>query len=554
MSPVRNTPVKSSPWRNGEDDPERSLVNLARSERDLNNRCCAHHHGGVGGRGMPVQAVRLKVEVCDGGTKASSERTSVHDARRAYAAAEVGAAHSSNEGGNDAGAKEPRLNTGNEAARDEAMTPLGIETPPKVQALQRTLWHKAKQNKRWRAWTLYGDLCRHDILESAAKAVIRNAGAPGQDGMTTSEAKANLADMLAQLQRELKERSYKPGAVKRIWIPKANGKQRPLGIPNVRDRIVQTALLLLLQPIYEADFDEASYAYRPGRQARQAVEAIKQELRRGRTEVIDADLTAYFDTIDHAQLMRQVARRVSDGSILRLVKAMLRAPIVEQTQNGKTTHHSNKRGTPQGGVLSPLLANLYLNGLDHGVNDQPALDAKLIRYADDFVLATRPGKAEALLERLKTYLRARKLTLNEEKTRVVDTRRESINFLGYNLSWRRSLRTGGTYVHVEPSAKAQKHYRRSVKEKLNHWTQWGSCAEVVRQVNRISQGWANYYHYGNSTRVFVEMQNWLEARMRNWLWRKYGRAHGKYEFFTKGRMVGQYKLWELPMKAAWKTV
>jgi len=555
MSPVSLTPVKSSLSRGGEDESERSQTGVVSQHRcSLNNHCCAHHHGGVSGRGMPEQAVRLKVEVCDGGQQSPSERTSVHNARRPSAAAEVGAAHSSDEGGNDAGAKEPRLNTGNEAARDEAMAPLGIETPPKVQALQRTLWRKAKENKHWRAWTLYGDLCRHDILETAAKTVIRNAGAPGLDGMSTSEAKANLAEVLAQLQRDLKQRSYRPGAVKRIWIPKANGKLRPLGIPNVRDRIVQMALLLLLQPIFEADFDEASYGYRPGRQARQAVEAIKQELRRGRTEVIDADLTAYFDTIDHAQLMRLVARRVSDGSILGLVKAMLRAPIVEQTQNGKTTHHSNKRGTPQGGVLSPLLANLYLNGLDHGVNDNPALDAKLIRYADDFVLTCRPGKAEPLLERLKNYLGKRKLTLNEEKTRVVDTRCKGFQFLGFSINWWRSARTGNAYVHVEPSAKAQERYKHSVRDKLNRWTQWRSCAEVVREVNRISQGWANYYHYANSTRVFGKMQHWLENRMRNWLWRKYGCAHGKYKFFTKERITGQYKLWTMPLKAAWKTV
>jgi group II intron reverse transcriptase/maturase len=248
-----------------------------------------------------------------------------------------------------------------------------------------------------------------------------------------------------------------------------------------------------------------------------------------------------------------VARRVSDGSILSLVKAMLRAPIVEQTQNGKTTHHSNKRGTPQGGVLSPLLANLYLNGLDHGVNDhEGAHDAKLIRYADDFVIATRPGKAETLLARLKTYLRARKLTLNEEKTRVADTRREPIRFLGFSISWRRSRQTGNAYVHVEPSVKAQEHYKRAVREKLNHWTQWGSCAEAVRQVNRISQGWANYYHYANSTRVFGKMQNWLENRLRTWLWHKYDWVRGKYKFFTRERLQGQYGLWEMPLKAAWK--
>jgi group II intron reverse transcriptase/maturase len=414
---------------------------------------------------MPVQEVRLKVEVCDGGPEGPNASTSVEHARLAPAAAEVGAAHSSDEGGNDAGAKGPRLNTGNEATRDEAMAPLGIETPPKVQALQRTLWRKAKENKRWRAWSLYGDLCRRDLLETAAKAVIQNAGAPGEDAMTTSEAKANLAAILDKLQRDLKQHRHRPGAVKRIWIPKANGKQRPLGIPNVKDRIVQMALLLLLQPIFEADFDEGSYGYRPGRQARQAIDAIREELRRGRTHIIDADLTAYFDTIDHAQLMRLVARRVSDGSILKLVKAILRAPIVETNPNGKTHRHRNDRGTPQGGVLSPLLANLYLNGLDHGVNEQSGLDAKLIRFADDFVIACRPGEAEGILERLKKYPRTRKLKLNEEKTRVVDSRREKFRFLGFEFSWRRSVRTGNSYMHVEPSPKAQEAYNSSLPTK-----------------------------------------------------------------------------------------
>jgi RNA-directed DNA polymerase len=446
------------------------------------------------------------------------------------------------------------LNIGDETARDEAMALIGITTPPKVQALQRTLWRQAKKNKRWRAWSLYGDLCRRDILQTAAKAVMQNAGAPGEDGMTTDELKERHDEILDQLQNALKQRTYRPGAVKRIWIPKANGKQRPLGIPNVKDRVVQAALLLLLQPIFEADFDEASYGYRPRRQAKDAIDAISAQLRAGRTEVIDADLTAYFDTIDHAQLMRQVARRVSDGSILKLVKAILRAPIVEQTREGKRNHHGNHRGTPQGGTLSPLLANLYLNGLDHGVNDNDALDAKLIRYADDFVLCCRPGKASQLHDRLKKYLGKRKLTLNEDKTRVVDTRRESFDFLGYNISRRRSVRTGRSYVHVEPGAKAQRNFRNAIRKELNHWTHHRSCAEVVRTLNRKTHGWANYYYHLHSTRVFGKLQGWLENRLRGWLWRKYDCKHAKYEFYTKERILGQYGLWEMPLKAAWKAV
>jgi group II intron reverse transcriptase/maturase len=249
--------------------------------------------------------------------------------------------------------------------------------------------------------------------------------------------------------------------------------------------------------------------------------------------------------------MRLVARRVSDGSILKLVKAILRAPIVETNPNGKTHRHRNDRGTPQGGVLSPLLANLYLNGLDHGVNEQSGLDAKLIRYADDFVIACRPGKAEAILDRLKTYLRARKLTLNEEKTKVVNSRREKFRFLGFEFSWRRSVRTGNGYVHVEPSPKAQEAYKRNLRESLNHWTRQRSCAEVVREINRASRGWANYYYYGHITRVYGKLQGWVENRLSGWLWRKYGSKHGKHSCFTKERMQGQYKLWEMPMKAAW---
>ena len=228
MSPVSVT-VKSSRSRNGEDDPERSLVEPVDNGSDLNNHRCAHHHGGVSGRGMSGQAVSLKVEVCDGGQQSPSERTSVHDARRACAAAEVGAAHSSDEGGNDAGAKGPRLNNANSEAKDGVMAlETRIVTPEeKVRQLQRRLYRKAKENKRWRAWTLYGNLCDRDILKTAAKAVIENAGTAGLDGMTTMQLKENMAATLTSLQTELTERRYKPGAVKRVWIPKADGKRRP---------------------------------------------------------------------------------------------------------------------------------------------------------------------------------------------------------------------------------------------------------------------------------------------------------------------------------------
>jgi retron-type reverse transcriptase len=237
----------------------------------------------------------------------------------------------------------------------------GIATPPQVRQLQRTLYRKAKADRRWRAWSLYGDVCRREVLETALAAVVRKAGAAGVDGIGTEAVKAAKDTFLDTLQAELREKRYRPSPVKRVWIPKADGKQRPLGVPTVKDRIVQAALLLVLQPIFEADFDDGSFGYRPKRSAHGAFEAIRKALWQGHTEVIDADLSGYFDTIDHAGL---VAPRCC--------------------------------AAPLCCAPSPLLANLYLNSFDHGVNDHPELGARLVRYADDFVLLCRPGDGPAL--------------------------------------------------------------------------------------------------------------------------------------------------------------
>jgi RNA-directed DNA polymerase len=437
----------------------------------------------------------------------------------------------------------------NSEAKDEAMVPtMEIITPTKVQQLQRTLYRKAKENAKWRAWSLYGDLCRGDIIEAAVKAVVRNGGAPGVDGVTTEEIKTLGMAFIGQLQTQLREKTYRPSPVLRVWIPKADGKQRPLGIPTVTDRIVQLALMILLQPIFEADFDEGSYGYRPGRSAHQALDSIRTAIWRGKYEVIDADLSGYFDTIDHVGLMRLVARRVSDGSILGLVKRFLKAPIVEE-KSGKRTIQPNERGTPQGGVISPLLANLYLNSLDHGVNDNLELEAKLVRYADDFVLLCRPGHGKALYQRLERYLQNKGLKLNTAKTRVIDARQERFCFLGFEVSWRRSKTTGREYPHVEPSKQSRQRLRDAVRQEINHWTTGRSCAETIRTTNRMVRGWAQYYHYGNCVRPFVSMQNWMRQRLRKWLWKKYGRTLGYYTFFTDARLEGQYRLYKLPAYA-----
>jgi group II intron reverse transcriptase/maturase len=440
---------------------------------------------------------------------------------------------------------------GNSAVEDEVIaTPRWLRTPPKVRQLQRTLYRKAKANKGWRAWSLYGILVRRDVLETALVAVVRNGGAAGVDGVTVEQVKGDREGCLETLQSQLREKSYRPSPVLRVWLPKADGKQRPLGIPTVKDRIVQMALLLLLQPIFEADFHENSYGYRPGKSAHQALDAIRQAIRQGYHEVIDADLSGYFDTINHAALLKLVARRVSDGRILKLVKQFLKAPIVERS-GGKQRITPNKTGTPQGGVISPLLANLYLDRLDHQANE-PETKAKLVRYADDFVLLCRPGQAPALRRRLEAYLQAKGLKLNATKTRMVDAHRERFRFLGFEVSWRQSPRTGQHYVHVEPSGESQMALRDKVREQLNRWTHWESCAAKVRRLNAVLRGWGGYFHYGHCTRALRRVQTWAQERLRSWLWRKYGCTHSRHGFFTNARLVGQYGLYQMPLHAPWK--
>ena len=262
-----------------------------KNRRGHNDDWSNQPRGGVGEHGMSGRLGEISGEISAGGFRPNARHncaTQKADAARR----EVGSVHSSDEGRNETGAKRPNLNAGNSVATDEAMAPLlGIRTPLKVQALQRTLYRKAKENRRWRAWSLYGDLCRRDVLETATKAVVANGGAAGIDGITTEQVQAGAEVFLHTLQVQLQDRSYRPGPVKRVWIPKADGKQRPLGIPNVVDRIVQMALLIVLQPIFEADFDEGSFGYRPGRSAHQALDAIREQLRQGRTEVVDADLS-----------------------------------------------------------------------------------------------------------------------------------------------------------------------------------------------------------------------------------------------------------------------
>ncbi len=421
-----------------------------------------------------------------------------------------------------------------------------IRTPEKVRKLQRALYRKAKAEPKYRFWSLYGDIMRRDILEHALQRVARNKGGPGMDGETIKSITQNperKRQWLDGLHQELKTRKYRPSPVLRVWIAKSSGGLRPLGVPTGKDRVVQMAATLVLMPILEADFHPRSFGYRPKRTAQQAIEEIAGALRRGRLED--------FDTIPHRALLRLVARRISDGSVLRLIKLWLRAPVQEEDKDGTRRIKPNTSGTPQGGVISPLLANLYLNALDWAVNEQVTGKPVLVRYADDLVILSKPGQGQELRERLRRWLTARGLKLNEEKTRLVDSR-EGFNFLGFTVRWQRSRRHGRWYGHTQPSARSEQDLRDAVRQILNHWTQHRTIAEAVAELNALLRGWCGYFHFRHSTQVIWDLQGWVRARLKGWLWRKHGRKKGKWKGYPDDLLHDRYGLWRMPTRAAWK--
>ncbi len=475
-------------------------------------------------------------------------------------AGEVGVPHSSVDLHYFKRCKEPRGDTysahGGEAKDAEMAGATRIITPDKVRELQIVLYRKAKAQPKYRFWSLYGELLRQDVLNAALEVQIRNGGASGVDGErveSIKETPEKRQQWLERLHEELRTKRYRPSAVRRVMIPKSSGGERPLGIPTVKDRVVQTAVCMLLMPIWEADFHPQSYGFRPKRRAHQAIDAIVQGVHQGFTEIIDADLTKYFDTIPHRGLMRMVAKRVSDGSILRLIKSWLRAPVVEEDKDGTKRVIPNRCGTPQGGVISPLLANVFLNPLDHGVNQKCMGKARMVRYADDFVIVCRPGQAREVLERTKRWLSARGLSLNESKSRVVDIRQTGINFLGFNLTGRKSLK-GRPYLHVEPSQKSCAALRVGLGDILNHWTGWKTIDSVVKEANHVLRGWAGYFHYRNSTSVMSGLKRYSQNRLRRWLWRKHACKRGLWNTCTDEQLHTRYGLYALPTTAAWNSV
>jgi RNA-directed DNA polymerase len=432
---------------------------------------------------------------------------------------------------------------------------VSLETPVTIRELQRTLYIKAKQEPEFRFYSLYDKVYRWDILTHAYQLCRANRGSAGVDGITFEDIDGvGVVEWLKAVQEEVRTKRYKPSPVRRVMIPKPGGAgQRPLGIPTIRDRVVQMAAKLVLEPIFESGFDKAAYGYRPRRAALQAVQAVQENLRDRRTYVVDGDLSKYFDTIPHDQLMVCLRRRISDGRMLHLIKMWLKVPVEETDDRGRKHLTGGKKvrcGTPQGGVILPLLANIYMHRFikafrKHGLAEK--YGAELVNYADDFVVLCR-SNAQAVHDRIAVWFGRIGLMLNPKKTRVLNAWSTPFTFLGYTFGVQYTGGTRRRHLGVTPSKTAIERFREKVREELRSGNQQ-PMEEVVRVLNRRIRGWAGYFSYGRISRARHDLDRYVEERVRAFLRRRskmLGRGTRRYNRDFIRHQLGVVSLAELP--------
>jgi RNA-directed DNA polymerase len=490
-----------------------------RSHRKQNDKGTGRECRGSGD-GMYVQETRRNT-----GNPPSQDKKFQTGNPRGTGWAKVGGgqARSSREATNPRRAKGPEFKHSDQR-RDRQGIGKRLSTPNTVWELQQSLHVKAKEHPTFRFYSLYDKLYRRDFLTHAWGICRRNGGAPGTDGESFEAIEERGVDpWLDELAQALREKTYSPGAVRRVYIPKPNGKRRPLGIPTIKDRVVQTAALLLLEPIFEVDLQPEQYAYRRDRNAHDAIRHTHQLLGRGHREVIDADLSGYFDTIPHPELMRCLARRISDGALLKLLKSWLEMPIEEDDdKTGKRRSNPGrraKRGTPQGAPISPLLSNLYMRRFLLGWKQRGydrKLKAHIVNYADDFVILCRDS-AEIAERLMRAMMRRLKLTINEDKTKVKHLPRDSVDFLGYTLGTCYSTKTGRSYIGIYPSKKKVQQFTGHLSELTRRNSLWKSESELVAQLNRRLRGWGNYFCLGPVSKAYRAVDSHVRDRLRQWL-------------------------------------
>lgn len=421
-----------------------------------------------------------------------------------------------------------------------------------VQKLQTALQAKAKAKPDYRFYSLWDKVCRQDVLWEAYRRCHANGGAPGVDRQSFDEIEAQgRMQWLGELQEELRSKRYSPQPLLRVWIPKSNGGQRPLGIPTIRDRVVQMALLLVIGPIFEADLCDEQYGFRPNLDAKLAIRrAYFHVTERGLNEVVDADLRDYFNTIPHGPLMRCLSRRVADGQVLSVIKQWLRAPVVERSKQGerRTTGAADQhRGTPQGGVISPLLANLYFRRFILAwkqFGHERRLQARVVNYADDLVICCRPGNGPKAMAEFRELMTRLGLTVNDDKTQLVKLPEESFDFLGYTIGCFYG-RDGRPYIGTRPSKKSlRKLLRRIHDETSSHWN-WQTADQKVFTLNRLLRGWCGYFNQGPVTQAYRLTRQYLERRVRRWLMRREKRRGTGYKRYPDAYLYKQLGLFQL---------